>query len=75
MNKKLHFILETTWLIITILALGAAIHQTYKTGFQNSYMFYIIAFISLMMFSFRRYTRKTIEKKDQLKDSKNDCNL
>ena len=70
MNKKLHFIPERTWLVIALLAIGGAIHQTYKVGFQNSYMFYIIAFISLMMFSFRRYTRKTIEKKDQLKDSK-----
>jgi len=60
MNKnKFALILEIVWLIVAVLSLIAGINQTYKFGFKNSILFYIIFLIAIIMYSFRRYLRKS----------------
>ncbi|HBX49862.1 MAG: hypothetical protein A2275_03035 [Bacteroidetes bacterium RIFOXYA12_FULL_35_11] len=58
MSKLFRKILEYTWLVIAVLSVIAAVHKTYRQGFSESYPFYIITFIAVLMFFFRRYTRK-----------------
>ena len=58
MSKLFRKILEYAWLAVAIFSVIAAVHKTYRQGFAESYPFYIITFISILMFFFRRYTRK-----------------
>ncbi len=59
MNKKFIIALEIIWLIIAILSLIAGLHKTYYQSFSESYLFFIITFIAILMYSFRRYKRKS----------------
>lgn len=52
--------LEITWLIATILAAAAAIHQTTNEGFDKSIIFIILAFVSFLMY----YRRKSLRNKE-----------
>lgn len=63
MSKIFRLILEYTWLGVAVLSLGAGVHKTYKTGFGESYLFFIIVFISILMYMFRRHMRKSQDKK------------
>lgn len=64
MSKLFKKILEYTWLLIAILSLGAGIHKTYKIGLGSSYAFFIMAFISVLMYMFRRNLRISQNKKE-----------
>jgi len=58
-NFNRNRILEIVWLIVAVLSIAAGIHKTYiEGGFRESYLFFIIAFISFLMFFFRRSMRK-----------------
>lgn len=57
-------ILEYTWLLIAILSLGAGIHKTYKLGFGASFVFFIMTFIAVFMYMFRRNSRISQDNKD-----------
>ncbi len=65
MSKIFRLILEYTWLGVAILSIGAGIHKTYRFGFQESYLFFVISFISVLMYMFRRYVRISQSKKEQ----------
>ena len=64
MSKVLKKILEYTWLLIAVLSLGAGVHKTYKMGIGASYGFYIMTFISVFMYMFRRNLRISQNKKE-----------
>ncbi|MBI5218881.1 MAG: hypothetical protein HY958_08120 [Bacteroidia bacterium] len=57
MNRLFRKILEYTWLVVAILSLAAGIHKTWRSGFAQSYPFFIMAFVSILMFMFRRFVR------------------
>lgn len=63
MKNKLAKILEYTWLISAILAVGAGVHQTIYDGIEKSWVFFLISVISFAMFLFKRKMRKTLENK------------
>jgi len=58
MNSKAGIFIEYLWLTIAVIALIAGLHEWYKSNTENSSMFFIMVFISLLMFSFRKYMRK-----------------
>lgn len=63
MKNKLAKILEYTWLVTAILAIGAGVHQTYYEGIHKSWLFFLISFISFFMFFFKRKMRRMLENK------------
>ncbi|MBC7124124.1 MAG: hypothetical protein H5T24_00715 [Bacteroidales bacterium] len=58
--NKLAFILELIWLALALFCLGMGIWATYK-GFSNSYMFFAMALVALLMYFLRRSRRKKME--------------
>lgn len=50
-------ILVVAWTLMGILCAGAGIHQTLKTGFDQSYLFFIMAAISFLMAWYRHKQR------------------
>lgn len=62
MNSKVPFILEIVWLTITVFSLVAAIFRTVQTNFSESLMLYVIAALAALMYTSRRYLRKTRER-------------
>lgn len=65
MKKRFSYILEISWLIVSLLSLFASIHKTYYLGFKNSYIFYIFTIIALFMYFYRRNLRKTEKEKQK----------
>jgi len=59
MKNKLIFALEIIWLTVSILSLLAGIYQSYRIGLNKSYLFFIIFFIAILMYLFRRQMRKS----------------
>lgn len=62
MKRKLTFALELIWLLVMVAALLAAISKTIKTGFSDSILLYVISGIAALMYGWRRYLRKLLEK-------------
>lgn len=58
MNKKIAYVAEIIWFLITLFALITGIFETTKKGIAMSYPFFIITFIAAFMFIFRRTMRK-----------------
>ena len=59
MNKlKGAYLLEIIWLIVSSIAIGIGLKVTLEKGIEESYPLFVIFAISLLMFIFRRYTRK-----------------
>ncbi|HOK62047.1 hypothetical protein [Tenuifilum sp.] len=58
--NKLAFILELIWLALALFCLGMGIWATYK-GLSNSYMFFVMAVVALLMYFLRRSRRKKME--------------
>ncbi len=54
MSRK---ILEILWLILAVLSLGAAIYQTCSDGFRESYRFFLIFLLAILVYAFRRHQR------------------
>jgi len=46
------------WMVVAIMCLVAAIHRTYSSGFKESYLFFIFAIVSLLMYLLRNYISK-----------------
>jgi len=63
MNKKGAIILEYVWLILAIVSIVIGTAKFYKTGFGNSYIYYIIAAVAGFMYMLRRAMRKFTENK------------
>ncbi|HBF88383.1 MAG TPA: hypothetical protein DDX39_07035 [Bacteroidales bacterium] len=57
MNKAFSYIVEIVWLIISIISFLIAIYETYLAGISESYMFFIVTIVALIMFLFRRFLR------------------
>jgi hypothetical protein len=58
MNKKVTFILEIFWLIAAILGFVTGIYETTRHGLKESWMFFLITAIGLIMYYMRRNLRK-----------------
>ncbi|PLX08880.1 MAG: hypothetical protein C0594_05920 [Marinilabiliales bacterium] len=69
MNKKAALILEIVWLVVAIASLTAGIHKTTKHGFSESYLFFIMALVAILVYSFRRHLRIRRKLEDDKKDS------
>ena len=48
---------EIIWLITAILCFITGIHQTYKQGFQQSWIFFLFAIFAFVLFLVRRNMR------------------
>ena len=59
MNNRLIHTLEVVWLIIALLSFISGIYNLIYSGVQESLMFFLITFISLIMYLFRRRLRKS----------------
>lgn len=68
MRKKISYVVEITWLILTIVCLIAGAHKTYKYGIGNSYLFFLLAFIAVIMHMLRKYRRKAQKSKPDPSD-------
>jgi ABC-type multidrug transport system permease subunit len=42
------------WMVVAILSLLAGIHKTWRFGLQESYLFFIFAFIAFIMYLIRK---------------------
>lgn len=49
MKKSSVIVLIIAWILMGILCTGAGIHQTLHSGFDKSYLFFIMAAISFLM--------------------------
>ena len=49
--------LEILWLATAILCFIAAIHQTFREGFSESYILFIFTILAIIMYLLRRYLR------------------
>jgi hypothetical protein len=56
-NLRISYILGIFWLIVFAGTLLLGIANTIKRGFQNSFMFYILAALALLLFLLRRSLR------------------
>ena len=62
MKKRIGAFIEYVWLTVAVLSLIGGIHKTYYHGFEQSWMFFVITPIALLMFYIRRRLRKQINK-------------
>lgn len=53
-------ILEVVWLVLAVICLGFAIYATATVGFNQSYMFFILALVAVLMYFIRRHRRRTL---------------
>ncbi len=58
MNRKTNKIPEIIWLTTTLLCLIITFYETVMQGMKQSYVFFIFALLSFLMFMFRRNLRK-----------------
>jgi len=61
MKNKITYILEVAWLIVAVLSIFAGIHRTINEGLRHSWLFFLIALISLTMYLLRRNLRKNMK--------------
>ncbi|NLA23469.1 MAG: hypothetical protein GX879_00730 [Bacteroidales bacterium] len=62
--NKITIIVEYTWLAMAAFCLVVGIIKTMEWGIKYSSMFYIMAFICVAMFVFRRLNRKNLERRN-----------
>jgi hypothetical protein len=63
MNKRITLILEYVWLILALLtAIGGTV-RFYFSGFETSYVLFIISCIAALMYMLRKSIRKISEQK------------
>ncbi|MDX9845440.1 MAG: hypothetical protein RBT74_00540 [Tenuifilaceae bacterium] len=53
-------ILEVVWLILAVVCLGFAIYATVTVGIDQSYMFFVLALVAVLMYFIRRHRRRTL---------------
>ena len=56
-NNKIFF-MEHVWLLFALVSLGFAVHATINHGFKQSYVFFIMVAVCVLMFLWRRFARK-----------------
>ena len=67
-NKKaIKFIrfLERVWMVIGFGSIAVGIYETFTVGIEISYMFFIIALVSGILYSLRRIQRTRMEKQSR----------
>jgi hypothetical protein len=57
-NRNPQRLLEWLWLIMVVVCLGAAIHQTIQQGISKSYPFYGLSLVAFFMYLLRRHIGK-----------------
>jgi len=57
-KEKVSLFIEYIWLVAAIISLIAGIHKTYYHGFEQSWLFFILVPVALIMYSLRRHLRK-----------------
>jgi hypothetical protein len=62
MNKFAALVLEIIWLALVIFCLGTGTIETWKNGIGRSYIFFILAAVSVSMYLYRR--NKRLQNKD-----------
>lgn len=70
-NKAIKFIrfLEIAWIIVGLTTVTIGIYETLTRGFEESYMFFIFAFVAGILYALRRKQRIGMEE-----DSKDNTN-
>jgi len=58
-------ILERVWAIIGLTCLSIGAYETHRLGFQESYIFFIFALVSGIVFWLRRRRRTRIEEESK----------
>jgi membrane protein implicated in regulation of membrane protease activity len=56
--SKIPMALEAIWLVLALLCMAIGIHSTIKIGIAQSYMFFILSAVAVLMYLLRRYRRK-----------------
>lgn len=64
MNNRPARILEIAWLVVAILGAATAIHSTLRAGVRSSIILYVITFVALLMYLFRRQYRQNRKDKE-----------
>ncbi|WP_157471406.1 hypothetical protein [Marinifilum fragile] len=67
MNQKLPLVLEIVWLIVMIASASLAVYRTMQTNFSENILLYVIAILAALMYTSRRYLRRTREKNQSQK--------
>ncbi|WP_321515250.1 hypothetical protein [Marinifilum fragile] len=67
MNQKLPLVLEIVWLIVMIASASLAVYRTMQTNFSENILLYVIAILAALMYTSRRYLRRTREKNQSKK--------
>ena len=66
MNKKFAFGIEILWLALAVFSLAVVIYEANKKDASgDTYIWFIMTFVSFLMFTFRRYSRKYMNKNKQ----------
>ena len=63
MNPKISYIIEVIWLVTGVFCLLLGFRRTFQFGFANGYIFFILAILAFLMYSFRHYLRKSQKNK------------
>ncbi len=58
-------ILESLWLVLSLICLGTGVYNTLQNGFRDSVLFFIFALIALLMYLLRRNMRKNKDTQDR----------
>lgn len=58
--SKLAVVMEVIWIILALICIGFGVYSTLKVGFSQSYMFFILSIVAVLMFMLRRYKRKQL---------------
>jgi 4-amino-4-deoxy-L-arabinose transferase-like glycosyltransferase len=59
--KGLAYILEMIWLLLTVFLVALGIYETVRNGFASSYLLFLLALLSALMYFARRRRRKMSE--------------
>jgi len=62
MKSKITLFLEYLWLGIALISFVAAMYEWYSSNLKNSSVFFVMVFISILMFSIRRNLRNKQKK-------------
>jgi len=61
MKNSFEYILEMVWLLTSILCLAAGVGKMIRFGFDDSYLFFIFAALSFVIYLTRRHRRRTMK--------------
>lgn len=61
MNNKLMHILEIVWMSLAIISFVAGLYNWYDQSLQDSFIFFIITLLAILMYLYRRNLRRSQE--------------